>query len=140
MPRSRWHWVGLVAAVVLGVGGFGSCTAAVVIGGPCGFDPPPGDYGQLRVLNDGPEPVTLFSCFDARCRTGSGAEPVPVGVQLATSFELCNGDSVAITDSDGVLQGCLVLPVGEDQSQVTYRVGQFDRSCVEGGTVRPHIS
>jgi hypothetical protein len=140
VPRSRWRWFGLVAATVLGVAGVGSCAAAVVLAGPCGFDPPPGDYGELRVINDGPQPVTVFSCADVRCRVGSGAEQIPVGGQLAMPFELCNGDSVAITDTGGVLRGCLVLPVGEDRSQVTSRVSQFPRGCVEGAIIRPHVS
>jgi hypothetical protein len=96
--------------------------------------------GELRVVDDGPEPVTFFSCTDAGCRIGSSAQHIAPGGQLVTAFELCDGGSVAITGADGVLRGCLVLPVGEDQQQVTYRVGQFAAGCEKGETVRPRIS
>jgi hypothetical protein len=140
LPRSRWRWFGLVAAIALGVAGVGSCAAAVVVAGPCGFDPPPGDNGQLRVIDDGSQPVASFRCADATCRAGSDAERVPAGGRLTTPFELCDGDSIAITDTGGVLRGCLVLPVGEDRPEVTYRASEFARDCGEGVTIRPHIS
>jgi hypothetical protein len=130
----------LVAAALLVIAGLGGCVAALVVGGPCAFDPPPGDVGEFRVVDDGAAPVTLFACDDGTCRSGFAPEPVAAGGTRTSSFELCNRATIGVTDEAGFLRGCLVLPVGEDRPEPTFRVSQFDASCAGAGDVRPRIS
>lgn len=97
--------------ILLGL--IGSCTVAMDKAGPCGFDPPPGDYGLIPVLNDTAAAVIVFWCDDDSCDRGYLIDTVQPGQRLRVQYEMCSADQVGITDSSGLLVGCLTFPVGE---------------------------
>jgi hypothetical protein len=121
----------VVAATTLAVvASFGGCAAIVATGDGCGFDPPPGDVGQVHVVNDGDQQVDLFACSDATCSSGMDREAVLGGDSQSVNYELCSGDFL----------GCLALPIGETVTEHTYRASQFDRTCAGVGNVHPRIN
>lgn len=131
----------MAAAATLGVvAAFGGCAAIVATADGCGFDPPPGDFGLVHVLNDGDQSVNLFLCNDQTCTSGTDPQSVPAGHELTVNYELCNGDSMGLTNTDGALVGCVSLPVGESVTEHTYRASQFDRACAAAGDVHPRIN
>src|SRR3954470_15259462 len=61
--RRRWVILGLVCALVMG-----GCTLLAVVGGPCSFDPPPGDVSAVPVVNDSASAIVVGECHDQACR------------------------------------------------------------------------
>jgi hypothetical protein len=119
-PRTRrGHrvFVGVViVALTVGVGG---CVALIVVGGPCAFDPPPGDMGSPPVVNDTTQTVNISDCASSACASERNQGAVREGRSIAWQYERCNGNSVGITDTTGRLLGCLTMPIGEPP-KITY--------------------
>jgi len=114
-------WTGLSAT---------ACGAfAVVTGshGPCWFDPPPGDMGAIRIVDDTPQAVTLVDCLDRACSQGENPQAVAARAGTDWTYELCSGWSVGVRSRSGVLLGCLVLPVGEPAAVTALAVSQASR-------------
>lgn len=123
------------------VAAFGGCAAIAATDDGCGVDLPPGDTGQVHLVNDEDQPLNLFDCSDATCSSGSmDWQSVLAGQSRSTNYELCSGTSIGLTDSHGALVGCLTLPVGESVPEHTYRASQFVRACAGAGSVHPRIN
>jgi len=99
--------------VMLSVAALGTFVVVDGNNGPCWFDPPPGDFGSFRIVNDSASAVTLRDCLDASCTEGENPEPVAAHAGTDWTYEMCSGPSVGVRTPSGVLLGCLVLPVGE---------------------------
>jgi hypothetical protein len=113
----------LVAAV-----GVGS-----VIDHGCGFDPPPGDYGSIDVVNDSHQPVGLFDCDNETCAQGEGLQQLSVGASASHPYELCGGGHMGVTTSTGQLIGCLQLPVSDPAKTTRLLVSQASRCSATTG-------
>jgi hypothetical protein len=118
--------------------------AAVAVGSAidhgCGFDPPPGDYGSIRVVNDTHQPVGLFDCDNETCAQGAGLEQLPVGLSASHSYELCGGGDMGVTTSAGQLIGCLQLPISDPAKTTRLLVSQAGRcSATTGEPLLPTI-
>lgn len=95
----------------------GGCAALLDVGGPCAFDPPPGDYSDVVVTNDVAGPVVLGLCDDDRCSRLDEARAVPAGASTTFNIESCSGGPIAVeTSTGGRLLGCIEvsLPIDDD--------------------------
>lgn len=141
--RTRRWYAGRVVIlgvpIVLVLGFFGSCAVVLDKLGPCGFDPAPGDYGLMPVVNDTAAAVSLFSCSDDSCDRGYNIDAVQAGHRLRVQYEMCNGDQIGITNASGLLIGCLTFPIGEPPK--VDRLLVSDRAqCSTSTGVHPSIS
>jgi hypothetical protein len=92
--RRRWIPITIVCASVLIVGG---CVAASTIGGPCFFDPPPGDYGALPVINDTTSSVSVAEwCDTTLCAPQDGLRRVSPGGRASVTIESCSGGKLGV--------------------------------------------
>lgn len=127
--------VGLLSLLFVG------CTALVLFGGPCAFDPPPGDVGTVSVVNDTGAPVVAFDCAKDSCHSGEEGQLLAPGQSAGRNYEMCSGGFVGVSGSAGVLLGCLVLPVGEPPKERALAVSQLTPCAgARPGPVRPSIS
>jgi len=115
-------------------GAVGMCVllfgAVIVVGvrhSPCGFDPPPGDFGSMPIVNNTDHAVVLLDCGNARCTSGLNLSPLSAGHVAHWQYEMCNGSDVGVRDGRGVLVGCLVLPIGEPPKIASLAVSQVGR-------------
>jgi hypothetical protein len=100
--------------LVLIAGAFGAAIVyGVVTNDPCAFDPPPGDVGSIPIVNNTSNQVTVFDCDSDTCKSGINYTTVKAGHTYSEQYEMCSGTSVGVKADNGVLLGCLVLPVGE---------------------------
>lgn len=109
--------------------------------GPCFFDPPPGDVGNLSIDNDTDQKVTVFDCDSDSCTKGINGETLAEHASSSRGYEMCSGLSVGVVDQrTGVLVGCLVEPVGEPPKSSTLIVSER-RVCPAGppDPVHPRI-
>jgi hypothetical protein len=115
LPRSRRARAGLLALILLPLGGCGAFVAMAAHDPTgCGFDPPPGNMGTFPVDNDTSQELGRFTCRTAACTSGyddDGPAIAPGGL-TDLSYETCDGFSVGVTAADGRLVGCFVLPIG----------------------------
>jgi hypothetical protein len=95
--------------------------------GPCSFDPPPGDFGSMPIVNDTDHPVELLDCGNAECSKGMNLSPLSAGHVTHWQYEMCSGDDVGVRDGRGVLVGCLALPIGEPPKITSLAVSQVGR-------------
>jgi hypothetical protein len=118
--------------------------AAVGIGSAfdhgCGFDPPPGDYGSIHVVNDTHQPVGLFNCDNETCAQGEDLQPLSVGASASHSYELCAGGDMGVTTSTGQLLSCLQLPISDPAKTTHLFVSQAGQcSATTGEPLHPTI-
>lgn len=105
-----------LALAVTGVLVAGGCTAALTVGGPCAFDPPPGDYSGVRIINDTESRVFVAVCNDTRCNRWSDNNAdlqatIDVGHSAEITVESCSGDTIGVgTSGRGPLPRCVVAP------------------------------
>jgi len=81
--------------------------------GPCGFDPPTGDFGSILIVNNTDHAVELLDCGNAECTSGLNPSPLSAGRVTHWQYEMCSGGDVGVRDGRGVPTGCLELPIGE---------------------------
>jgi hypothetical protein len=106
----------------------------------CGFDPPPGDYGSIRVVNDTHQAIGLFDCDNQTCVQGGSLQQLSVGLSASHSYELCGGGDIGVTTSTGLLIGCLQLPISDPPQTTHLLVSQAGRcSSTNGEPVLPTI-
>jgi hypothetical protein len=121
LKRRRQKRLALAITGVLIVGG---CTAALAVGGPCAFDPPPGDYSGVRVINDLKIPVFVAVCDDTKCNHWSDNNAdlqatIDVGRSASITVESCSGDTIGVgTSQKGPLSRCLVAPTVTDGARL----------------------
>jgi hypothetical protein len=112
--RGRGLMAAAIAGAVLFVAGVGSCTVLAATHGPCWFDPPPGDVGDIDVVNDTGADVTMFDCETSACAGRfDTTRVVRPGGTIGYQYEMCSGLWVGLADDGGTLVGCLRMPVGE---------------------------
>jgi hypothetical protein len=84
--------MGVVGSLIVG-----GCVAGTVVGGPCFFDPPPGDFGALPVVNDTADTVAVADCHgEATCRATGELKTLAPGTTAALSVESCNAGTLGI--------------------------------------------
>lgn len=123
MRRRKWL-IGLAVSPLVLVQGCMQLTfVAAVFGGPCAFDPPPGDVSTMSIVNDASQPVRLVDCDDATCtrRVGS-AGTVQANGTVERNQEACSEEHLGVLDPHGKLMGCIVLPVSDPPKVTTFRV------------------
>ncbi len=116
-----------IAAIISGVitAGIG---LSVVTGDGCYFDPPPGDFGSISIINDTSQTVTVFDCDSSSCTSGENQAPIASGHTYKDQYELCGGYSLGIKRPDGTPIGCLILPIG-DPAKVDHVYVSDSRRC-----------
>jgi hypothetical protein len=123
--RRRRIDFGAAAMCVVLFGGI--VVVGVRYGGPCGFDPPPGDVGSIPIANNTDHAVELIDCGNAQCSSGINLSPLSAGHVAHWQYEMCSGGDVGVRDGRGVLVGCLVLPIGEPPKIASLAVSQVGR-------------
>ena len=104
------------------------------------FDPPPGDYGSIRVVNYTDQAVGVFDCNNEACTQGSSLQQLLVGMSNSHMYELCGGGTIGVTSSAGLLIGCLQLPISDPPNTTHLLVSQAGPcSATTGGRVPPAI-
>jgi hypothetical protein len=78
----------------------GGCTTFAMVGGPCAFDPPPGDVSAVPVLNDTSSTIVVGECQDERCRSLDQHLPVAAHTTGSLQVEACNGGRLGILRGD----------------------------------------
>jgi hypothetical protein len=99
--------------VVVAATGLSGGVALAAHAGPCAFDPPPGDIGQLPLINNTSNDLHFFECDPATCSSGFNLHPLTPAATAHVQYEQCTGASIGLTDTTGTLVGCLKLPQGE---------------------------
>lgn len=69
--------------------------------------------GSMPISNDISQSVVLLDCIDAACTGGYNSEKLAAGKTTDWQYEMCSGFSVRVSDPEGLLRGCLVMPIGE---------------------------
>jgi hypothetical protein len=91
--RRRRTWLIVGVATLLLAGG---CTALTLVGGPCSFDPPPGDVSAVPVINDTSSSIIVGECHDDACRSLDQHLPVASHTTGHLQVEACNGGRLGI--------------------------------------------
>ena len=105
--------------------------AGTIVVGPCFFDPPPGDFGELQIVNDTAHPASVAICdSDNPCRVLGESKSVAPGQQTSLGVESCNGDTVGVF-SPGASQpfSCLTAPTERDDGSLPPVRLSAARSC-----------
>jgi len=63
--------------VVVAATGLSGGVALAAHAGPCAVDPPPGDVGQLPLVNNTTRDLHFFECDPASCSSGFNLHPLP---------------------------------------------------------------
>ena len=114
--RRRRLGIAVVVACTLVVGG---CTAVAIVGGPCAFDPPPGDVGSLRVLNDTNATMQVADCDSGAGCTDIVATAIPPGGQVSLNVESCIGGTLGVLPAGGTGPvGCLTKPTEDSDGKL----------------------
>ena len=93
-PWPRLRILGPVIGVfVLIVGGGVTVTT---VGGPCAFDPPPGDVSAVPVVNNTSRAIVIGECHDSACRSLDQNLLVASEATGALQVEACNGGQLGI--------------------------------------------
>ena len=119
--------LGVAAALLLG-----GCAALVTLGGPCDFDPPPGDFSDVRVTNDSATDLTLGLCDNDQCSRVDRPLRVVAGGHATFNIESCSGGPIAVTTpTDHRLRGCIHIaePVNDNFSDLPPASVSQRRSC-----------
>jgi hypothetical protein len=113
--RGRFVIGGFIGAALLVLSGCGAFIALANSDDGCGFDPPPGDYSSIAILNDTAQALSVVQCNDEQCTTylDDTLDPVSAGKSGNEQYESCNGARSGLLDTDGNLVGCLDFPIGE---------------------------
>jgi hypothetical protein len=84
--------MGVVVTLIMG-----GCVAGAVVGGPCFFDPPPGDFGVLPVVNDTAATVAVADCNgEATCGATGELKTVGPGATTTLTVESCDAGTLGI--------------------------------------------
>ena len=112
-PWPRLRIIGpAVGAFTLIVGG--GATLATV-GGPCAFDPPPGDVSELQIVNDTASKAVVGECNDDACRGQDQRVEIAAYATGSMQIEACSGGELAVFHSGEVQpNGCLREPTEND--------------------------
>jgi hypothetical protein len=80
----------------------GGCVAGVALGGPCFFDPPPGDWGSLPVVNDTSVPALVAYCNgNTVCGRSLDGRLVQPGATAHIGVESCDAGAVGVYREPG---------------------------------------
>lgn len=75
--------------------------AGTIVGGPCFFDPPPGDFGDLLIVNDTSATVAVAECDgEAACRSTGELKTVRRGESTTLGIESCNAGTLGVFHPD----------------------------------------
>lgn len=115
------RWVRRLALALAGTAAlsvFGGCAATVALG-PCAFDPPPGDVGDVTVVNDSPRPIAVALCANDSCSHVLAPRTTAASQSASVQVELCSGDAITVTDpTTHVLLGCVTAPTEDRDGKV----------------------
>jgi hypothetical protein len=107
----------VAAGVVLGLVLMGGCVALVTVAGPCTLDLPPGDFSDIKVINDWSSDVVIGTCNNDACSEVADQEDVPVGSSVNFNVESCSGGPFAVTDPGTAhLRGCVTASKPHDDN------------------------
>jgi len=108
----------------------GGCVALVTVGGPCAFDPPPGDVSALRIINDSPSNVVVGECLDDACHSQAQHLTVRQHATGSLQIEACIGGELGVTRAGQTSPyGCLHEPTEDRNSRLAPVRISDARSC-----------
>lgn len=116
----RWKRRLLTALVITSTLVVGGCTVGTLALGPCFFDPPPGDIGQLTVINDTKVTVSVADCNASdTCWSPLDLPRVRPGDTTTLDVESCDADTLGVFHPGTPLPfGCLTEPTERDDGNL----------------------